>query len=269
MKLIEISPRQYQLITPLIREYADYPVVNAVIEGNSPGRIFVDNSVDPQTALVLTNAGFSYPMGSPQNKAFNHTLKEKLDSEIFPETQSSSDPSLVFYPLSDDWEPPLKGMLRTRKIYNLFRKQFCFRPEKFALHTDWQNRIPAGFSLHPISQDLLDKFGADMFPWESPQAFLEKGFGFWLLAGDEIACECFSVFIGGGAAEINIHTEEKYQRHGLAYIAACAFITECLKRSLRPNWECWWDNESSASLAQKLGFEPLGDHPVFLVELNL
>ena len=68
--------------------------------------------------------------------------------------------------------------------------------------------------------------------------------------------------------EIDIHTKEKYRRRGLAHYAASAFIEECLARGLRPNWECWWDNEPSVSLAKKLGFEPISDHPVFLVELN-
>jgi RimJ/RimL family protein N-acetyltransferase len=88
------------------------------------------------------------------------------------------------------------------------------------------------------------------------------------LKDNEIACECSSVFIGGGAVEINIHTNEKYRRQGLAAIAATAFISECLDRGLHPNWECWWDNQPSISLAQKLGFEPVKDHPVLLVELN-
>jgi RimJ/RimL family protein N-acetyltransferase len=61
---------------------------------------------------------------------------------------------------------------------------------------------------------------------------------------------------------------EKYQHQGLATVTATAFIAGCLARGLRPNWECWWDNEPSVSLAKKLGFEPLNDHPVFLVELN-
>ena len=47
-------------------KHADYPVVNAVIEGNAPGRVFVDHNSDPQSAFVLTNAGFSYLMGSSQ-----------------------------------------------------------------------------------------------------------------------------------------------------------------------------------------------------------
>jgi RimJ/RimL family protein N-acetyltransferase len=267
MNITETSSHQYQQITPLLETYADYPVINAVIEGHAPGRVFTDHATDPQSAFVLTNAGFSYLLGSPKNRAFNQALKGLLDNEIFPEIKQSDDPTLIFYPLSDGWEAPLKEMLTGREVYDIFRKQFTFNQEKFSQLAGGRSQIPAGFSLHPIDQDLLNKFGADMFPWESPQFFLEKGFGFWLLTGDEIACECSSVFVGGGSVEINIHTDEKYQRQGLASIAATAFITECLKRGIRPNWECWWDNEPSVSLAQKLGFEPVKDHPVFLVEL--
>ena len=268
MNIIEASSVQYQHINSLLGEYADYPVVNAIIQGNATGRVFVDDPAEPKSAFILTNAGFSYLVGSPGNEDFNQTLKRLLDNEIFPAITHSDDPTLIFYPLADDWEMPLKKMFVGREVYDIFRKQFRFNPEIFAQHADQQNRIPASFSRHRINQTLLGKFGADMSPWESPQAFLETGFGYWLLAGDEIACECSSVFISGDAVEINIHTEEKYQRQGLATIAATAFISECLDRGLRPNWECWWDNEPSLSLAQKLGFEPVKDHPVFLVELT-
>jgi RimJ/RimL family protein N-acetyltransferase len=162
----------------------------------------------------------------------------------------------------------IKSILGDHQAIEIFRRQFAFNPEKFAQQSNQKKLVPAGFKLHPIDQALLDKFGTDRFPWESPRVFLEKGFGFWLLAGEEIACECSSAFIGGRAAETNIHTEEKYQRRGLATAAASAFIVECLARGLRPNWECWWENKPSVALAQKLGFEPIRDHPVFLVELN-
>ncbi len=266
--LVELNPPQFCLITSLLGKYTDYPVVNAVIVGNAPGRVFVDRYTEARSAFVLTNAGFSYLLGSSNEDGFCQSLKELLDREIFPEIQSSADPTLIFYPLSDGWETSLKEILGARKIYDLFRKQFAFRKEKFDQQADWRDQIPAGFSMHPIDQVLLDKTGADMFPWESPRSFFENGFGFWLMAGDEIACECRSVFVGGGAVEIDIHTEEKYQRRGLAPIVASAFIEECLARDLRPNWECWWDNQPSMSLAQKLGFEPSEDHAVFFVELN-
>ena len=268
MNFIEISPPQYQNIISLLGEYADFPVVNAVIEGNTPGQIFVDQKAEPQSAFVLTDAGFSYLLGFPHNKAFNRKLKEQLDHEIFPRFKVSSDPTLIFYPLSDNWEIPLKRILERYTVHEIFRKQFSFKKSKFKRFTAGSDLIPEGFSLHPINQTWLEKLGADMFPWKTTQIFLEKGFGFWLLARDEeIACECSSVFIGGGAVEINIYTAEKYQQQGLATIAARALINECLVRGIRPNWECWWDNEPSVALAKKMGFEPNGDHPVFLVEL--
>jgi RimJ/RimL family protein N-acetyltransferase len=268
MNINEISTHQYQQIAPLLGKYADYPVVNAIVEGNSSGRIFVDYPTEPKSAFVLTNAGFSYLVGSPGNEDFNQSLMRLLDNEIFPKIRQSDDPTLIFYSLADGWEQSLKEILDGREVYDIFRKQFTFNPEKFAEHANWQHQIPAGFQMHLIDQALLERFGGDMGPWDSPQAFLEKGFGFWLLKDNDLACECSSVFVGGAAVEINIHTEEKYQRQGLATITASAFIAECLNLGLRPNWECWWDNEPSVALAQKLGFDPIDDHPVFLVELN-
>ena len=268
MNCPELTSQKYLQITPLLGKYAEYPVVNAVLEGNSPGRIFVDNPTHPKSTFVLTNAGFAYLVGSPRNHDFNNALKKLLNDKLFPEIKESNDPTLIFYPLADGWEVSLKEILGERKIHDLFRKQFTFNPEKFAQHSDWQNQIPAGFQIEPVSQTLLDKFRIDMFPWESPQAFIERGFGFWLTRGDEIACECSSVFVGGNAVEINIHTSENYRKQGFAQLTASVFVEECLSRGLRPNWECWWDNEPSVALAQKLGFEPVKDHPVFLVEIK-
>jgi len=162
----------------------------------------------------------------------------------------------------------LKELLAGYQTYELFRKQFVFNEEKFRQLENWRDQIPAGFTLHPIDRALLQKVGADMFPWPSPEAFLKNGFGFWLMQDGDLICECSTVFVGGGAVETNIHTAKKHRKMGLATLNGAAFIEHCLKSGLRPNWECWWDNESSAALAQKLGFEETRDHPVTLVELN-
>ncbi len=262
--MYELPTQQYPEINHLLGAFADYPVVNAVIEGNSPGRICVDALESPQSAFVLTNAGFSYLIGAADNANFNKSLAHLLTGEIFPDLAQSDDPTLIFYPLAEGWEPPLKAMLGGYQAYDLFRRQFSFHPDRFRGPAE----TPAGFALEPINQALIEQTGANMFPWESSQAFLAKGFGFWLMKGAEIVSECRSVFLGGGAVEIDVHTDEKYQRQGFGARTASAFLTECLARGLRPNWECWWENEASTALAQKLGFEPVKDYPVFLVEFQ-
>jgi len=267
MTFNELSPQSFLLIEPLLGKYSQYPVVRAVLEGKAPGRVFVDDHLNPKSAYVLTLAGFSYTIGNPQNSAFSQGLKDLLFQELFPQIKVSSDPTLIFYPLSDGWGKVFKDILTKVPVHDLYRKQFEFKPEKFTQIANQQGAVPAGFSLVSINQQQLDKMGADMFPWESPQAFLAHGFGFWMLAKEDLACECRTVFIGGGAVEIDIHTEEDFRKRGLATYTCAAFITECLARGLRPNWECWWDNEPSIALAIKLGFDPVCDAAVFLVEL--
>ena len=267
MTIIEFRREQFSLISPLLGEYKEHPVVNAVIEGNASGRIFGDYPTNPGSAFVLTNAGFSYLAGSPQNDNFNRGLKELLENDLFPEIRESDDPTLIFYPLTEGWGQTIQTILRDHQPIRIFRRQFTFNPKKFWQQALQNKLVPTGLQLCAINQALLERTETDMFPWESPQAFVEKGFGFWLMAGEEIISECSSAFIGKGAVEINVYTHEEYQRQGLATIVASALIEECLARGLRPNWECWWENEPSVALALKLGFEFAIDHAVYLTEL--
>ncbi len=266
--ITELSPQQYHQITPLLGHLHDFPVVNAVIQGHNPGRIFADSGSKPQAAFVLTEAGFSYLCGDPQQSKFNAGLKELLHGEIFPAIRASADPALIFYPLNLGWLDPLKTMTQTVQQFELYRKRFTFHPENFKPHHNWATRLPDGCRMAPITQPLIAATGADLYPWPSPESFLQFGFGYWLMQANEILCECSTVFVGDTAVEINIHTPEAQRGKGFATLTAAAFIEQCLEKNYRPNWECWWDNTPSVQLAQKLGFEPLEDRPVLLVEFE-
>ena len=42
--------------------------------------------------------------------------------------------------------------------------------------------------------------------WTSPNLFLSKGLGYVLIHHDEIACICWTAFVGGGACDISLGT---------------------------------------------------------------
>jgi RimJ/RimL family protein N-acetyltransferase len=126
-------------------------------------------------------------------------------------------------------------------------------------------RIPYGFRLQPVDAALAEKVSV-LASWASIDDFLVKGLGFALLEGDEIASVCTSVFSSRERMEIDVHTAENYQRRGFAMLVTSAFIEACLQRSKQPNWECFWDNESSTALAGKLGFSAKPDYPVYFWE---
>lgn len=54
----ELKPDQFERVRPLFQDF-DYSLsIQAAIEGNSPGRIFVDDIHKPRTALALTVEGY-------------------------------------------------------------------------------------------------------------------------------------------------------------------------------------------------------------------
>jgi GNAT superfamily N-acetyltransferase len=150
-------------------------------------------------------------------------------------------------------------------VIEIYRRPFQFDIAQFKRLGHWQDALPAGFQLRRMDAHLTGRIGAPP-GWTSPEAFLEHGLGVVLLEGDEIVSLCTSVFASQEYMEIDIHTEDKYQRQGFAVLTASAFIEECLRLGKQPNWECFWENEASTSLAKKLGFQAEADYPVYYWE---
>ena len=119
---------------------------------------------------------------------------------------------------------------------------------------------PEGFALRQIDAELASRHPAYL-PLVDP---VTGRFGTCLLDGEQVVSQCSAVFVGAGEAEIDIYTQEDYQGRGFARLTANAFIDECLRRGLRPNWACWPEREASIALARRLGFEERPDVPAHL-----
>jgi RimJ/RimL family protein N-acetyltransferase len=126
-------------------------------------------------------------------------------------------------------------------------------------------QIPPGFQLQCIDESIAWKIGVTA-SWSSIEDFLSNGVGFALLDGEEIVATCISVFSSTEKVEMDVHTDEKFRRRGLADLICSAFIENCIQSGKIPNWECFWENEPSVNLAKKLGFVALNDYPVFYWE---
>lgn len=117
--------------------------------------------------------------------------------------------------------------------------------------------VPEGFSLAPLTADLLPRLSGRIIPafsWESDAQFLRNGFGFCILHGDEVAACAFSAAVTADAVDIGVETAETYRRKGLAACAAAAVMRETLRQGKTPVWACHAANTGSAKTAEKLGF---------------
>jgi GNAT superfamily N-acetyltransferase len=272
--IYELEPKAYEKVRPVFKGLENRVAIQAIIEGNSPGRIFVDAPVKPTTAFIWSEFRYSYLAGGAEDDAFNESLHQLLAQQLLPEARESHDPTLVLYPHPESWRKRIATLIRDQLPIELTRRTFTFDPARFQ-QRGWPERIPPGFCMQRIDEQLLTRSDHKLAVgirtlWRSASAFLAQGAGFCLLDlnGDEMVSTCFSAFAGGNKREIAVDTDPQYRRRGFATLTAAAFITHCLQHDLEPVWECWADNSPSTGLAGKLGFAPDIDYPVYFFDLK-
>lgn len=270
--IYELKTNAFDKVRPLFAGL-DRVAVHAIIEGNCPSRIFVNDTARPTVAFTWNAFRYGYLAGESSNDAFNASLRQLLSETLFPEARDSHDPSLVIYPYPESWREKIAALAGEQPLFELARGTFAFAPARFQYH-NWEDQIPPGFRMQRIDESLLAQSGPEIVAahgilWRSPGDFVEKGLGYCLLHDDEIVSTCFSAFVAGERREISIDTRPDYRRRGLATLTAAALISHCLENGWEPGWECWTDNTPSVRLAEKLGFERGTDYGVYFVDLKL
>jgi len=255
-RLTELQPDQFSQISSLLAALPQTVLPSAICQRHNPGRVFVDNPLSPQRALLWTSVGYFFLCGEPiHDPATSQALSACLTETMIPASQERGSILIT----SPGWETMIDRLLPGRNLIRIFRRPFCLNSQAFASLT--LPPLPPGFNLVPMDAGLA-RGSILAATWGSAEAFARRGFGYALLHDGEIASSCAAVFASHNAVEIDIQTAEPYRRRGLALITAAAFLNECNRRGLRPNWECFWDNLPSAALAARLGFQPLPDFPV-------
>lgn len=263
--MIELEQTNFAIAAPLLAEIKQKTLPQAIIQGFSPGRIFVDDTGNPRLALAWSAVGYYLLAGDPAALHDLDAASRVLNEVFVPGSQAGGENSFILVPSDSAWQERLPQLLPGREVIEIYRRPFHFDPAQFAAQSDWRERVPAGFRLQALDAALVEQTGA-LVAWRSPGDFDEHGLGVALFDGDALASACVSVFASRERMEIDVHTEENYRRRGLATLTAAAFIEACLQRGRQPNWECFWENEASNGLARKLGFVAEEDYPVYYWE---
>ncbi len=235
--MIELNAEDFSCALPLLAGIKQKVLPWAICEGINPGRVFVDRRENPQMVLLWSPVGYYCLAGDPA-QAKDLTGISRVLAEIFvPASQATGETGFILIPSQVGWKEHLPTLLPGREIIEIYRRPFAFDPARFAAQGNWRERIPKGFTLRAMDATLAGKVGV-LSSWASIDNFLANGLGLALLDGDEIASVCISVFASRERLEIDVHTDEKYQRRGFAMLTASAFLEECLRRGRQPNWEC-------------------------------
>ena len=125
----ELKSNQFHIVSPLFDQIDhNIAVVHAVIEGNSPGRIFVDQADAPTAAYLIFEGAFHYLGGNPNKDAFNQAMISFIFEQFLP---GEVEKELVLFAFSDAWRTKLDALLKPYRAITIHRKIFSFDSDKF------------------------------------------------------------------------------------------------------------------------------------------
>jgi len=266
----ELRPTDYESVRPLFRPLRYHLASAAVLDGNSPGRVFVDDPNRPRSAFMLSPEG-CYLAGAPDNRAFNGALNEAVVGE----RALGDDVRVLFLVVHPEgWRRRLPAILDPLPMIEERRRHYVCR----TLRHGWPAPPPDGYAVRRINRPLLDDAGLVVSDhvtgwmrnnWGSVERFLEGGFGFATVHGREVVSWSLTDCVSGKGCEIGIRTAPEHRRRGLAAVTAAAAVEYALSYGFAMvGWHCPEENLGSIRTAEKVGFRRERDYVAYYARLD-
>ncbi len=247
----------------------------AVINGDSEGRVWVDNKEQPQSGLLVDNGWSSYLAGDPDNRDFNKHISKIIQEIIFPEAEklgAETNPEFnnnewVIYYDDDKWNKKIEEDFGFKDYIEL--KRCHYKLEKLKI-PNWRKLIDVGFSMEKVDSNFLKRDSLENFKevtnwikesWKSTEDFLARGFGFCLVKDDlEIVSYGMADWATEDKIEMGIGTISSYRRKGFATLVVSAAIEYCIENKLELGWHCSEHNDASWKTAEKAGLKKIQNY---------
>lgn len=232
-----------------------YPM--SVAEGFQEGDIYTDSAEHPAFALFWHVSGFAYLTGMPAEEDLNDiydlmTNKARTNPRRFVLELKDEEVADYFKKKTDVEEHP----------------RYRFRLQEKGVNGGVQVPLPEGYELKEVDAELLSKISGRIVPsafWRSGEEFLEKGKGYCIVYGKEVAAVAFSAAVSSRQVDIGIETAEAHRRKGLAAIAAKKMVSYVKSIHKEPVWDCDAKNTGSRRTAEKVGFRVIAEHSYYKV----
>ncbi|MGG3279362.1 GNAT family N-acetyltransferase [Paenibacillus solani] len=266
--ILELKKEEYYRIR-YIAEQCRNIEVRAVVQGNSPGRIYVDRETEPTAALIWIQGQQGFQMiGDPQSEGFLTGLNDYMITHIEPVLKKQNISVVEIGADLDTWDSAIHTIFNNRNVLSDIQHVFCSESNLLAKKPD----IPHPPGIHRIDRDLLEsrRLGNHSFLekkllhfWDSVDAFLQQGFGYYIEENNTLVSLCFSAFVAGQTHAIDIETIEGYRKRNYGVQAATAYVKECNQTGIQPYWDCSPENTGSIRIAEAIGMIPDFDYRIF------
>ncbi|WP_234117590.1 GNAT family N-acetyltransferase [Clostridium hydrogenum] len=240
---------------PIFEDMEDTMILSC-LQGHM-GKAYVDNIKNPTAAEIIVGE-LVFFAGDPNAEAAAELLNNL--------------PANCFVVVSTDgWKDCIE------KIHEGYANKFqryAFKKDKKYLNYNHIksliSMLPEGYELKKVDKDIAyDKSFHELSEdftaqFDSIEDYLNRGVGFCILHEGKVVCGASSYSVYDSGIEIQIDTDPKYRRKGLATVAAAALILHCLDRGIYPSWDA--ANLTSVHLAEKLGYVMDGPYDTYHIK---
>jgi RimJ/RimL family protein N-acetyltransferase len=260
MMLTTLPPADYQNVSALCAPLDIHLAVTAMLAGETPAQISVDDPDDPGVVLLIPELGHRiYLAGTPGDEQSIQQIRQTLLSSVSSQRNEGNPYEFLIYYASPLWESSFPALCQGMALPVAKR---CYYE---ITHTpqNWQTLLSANWKLRHIDAMLLADQRLQFLPElieevhsESPslEDFLSRKFGFCIQEASTLIGWCLSEYNHADRCEIGIETMPAYRRSGVAFITAAALIDHAFAQGItRIGWHCWSHNVASRALANKLG----------------
>jgi GNAT superfamily N-acetyltransferase len=266
--LYQLALESFHLAQPLFAAETRL-AVTAALAGESPAELYVDDPAMPQAAILILWNQRIYLVGTPGNATFSQDFASLLHDRYMPQGKERRPFGFAIDFTPAVWEddlaarfPDMESLRAEHQYYSIHLDTPILPPS-----------LPEDFILRKVDEALLAQSSLGNYQSlveeihsESPSVedFLQHKFGYCVQCGQDLVGWCLSEYNHGNQCELGIETLEGFQRRGLATATAQATMAYAQSVGMsKIGWHCWKANIPSSSLARKLGFEHVEDHPMW------
>ncbi|WP_171051642.1 GNAT family N-acetyltransferase [Alteribacter natronophilus] len=271
MMITELNKTDFPICQPMLGSTVQLEAA-AIVKGNNPGRIFVNDRVQPDSALIwLGNNDGVFLIGNPENERFLEQLNPFIDGPLGGMLKGEGITFFEAVSTSEQWNRTIEHVFSHRELSVWEQRIHTIPPSDFTPCAT----LPEGYQVMKFS-DVLTSDSCSfrdavsekvLESWASVEAFLNRGIGYCTVREDEWASLCFTCFEADGVHAIAVETAKAHRGKGLAQLTAERFIQTCFEKGQTPYWDCTVTNRPSVALAKKLGFTSRQSYSVYTFPL--
>lgn len=272
-----IEANQYRTVDHFFRSINHNLVIDAIITGHPAGRIWVDDRLNPSTALIWDLIDdFLFVGGEEASSVTAINLRKTITDVIIPKGFQRGSSTFVIHFSSEAWAEQLPIVFEGMEVS--LKKKILYTLDGH--HDDRQQHrrlvVPEGFLICKIDSDLMrsdldnldDLIACTKTIWGDIERFDKDAVGFCALYKCQMVSRCVTDFVKGRECELYVETDERFGNRGLAKAVTSTIAEYLTDRGFRMIWQCWEDNLASRRVAEAVGFKRKKLFSAYMIEYS-